>query len=71
MIRNHRLLQHSAERFHLHRFPLDRLLQLAVIGTPNVKDPMRVFQFISLVEVKYSCVYQKTESAAGSTDIIL
>ena len=37
----------------------------------NLKDPMRVFQLNEPLVVRYSFVYQKVQSSAGSTLILL
>jgi hypothetical protein len=37
----------------------------------NLKDPMRVFQLNEPFVVRYSFVYQKVQSSAGSTLILL
>ena len=37
----------------------------------NLKDPIRVFQLNEPLVVRYSFVYQKVQSSAGSTLILL
>ena len=42
-----------------------------VLQDVNLKDPMRVFQLNEPLVVRYSFVYQKVQSSAGSTLILL